>query len=689
MTEKDYEDLLEEIADNHIIATNGVKPFNQPNLITINSVNRLNDSVNGTPYSQTAFSSFEVSLPRPALDVKSLQLLSTNIPQCNANIPNTACVFWYYRLSEYLGTKPNINNLYYVRLLPSYYKKESIADPTLYGYNQTFANYLTLSNQLANSCLQDLTYNNFEFIQSNFGSVSTPYYVPFLPNDIDLFYDASINKFKMTGLNTQYAYKIWNETTIYNVGDIVITSGQPYTALIASLNLQPNQTTIDTWTSGNNYMVDNIVSYTTGTTTTTTYIYTCIMDITDSETTPDLDTTHFAVLSTATGVSSFWKPTSQQVVAQWVEPTTYPVGRLVAYNNVLYKCLIENYKQTPDADGSIYWVVFNTTEAYTYLITGYDDPNVKQLQGELFNLQWNPYTLYETNTIIGYNGSYYLSTAQNQNSVPVRIPFGWTNVITYNLGDIVQYNNHNYQSLQDNNFKNQPDISPDFWLDLGVLSWSLITDDSTSLQTGLYGLTKEFDMIEWTGSRLSIQYPYAIAGQPFNPNPKRLLNSILGFTWNGAFNPADVNLGFSTDSEQTLTTLGQVAIYNHLRPIPPYYYNQTITLLGIAEQPTSSTTLTYTADSYANLVYSSIINIYSNLVNASGLDTQKKLGILATTSMNCNNLGVAFWSNYVDNPLIKVNGDIYSITISFEDEFGEPYWLSNNAVATLSFKATY
>ena len=57
--------------------------------------------------------------------------------------------------------------------------------------------------------------------------------------------------------------------------------------------------------------------------------------------------------------------------------------------------------------------------------------------------------------------------------------------------------------------------------------------------------------------------------------------------------------------------------------------------------------------------------------------------------MNCGNLGVAFWSNYVDNPLLQVNDDIYSIRIEFRDEFGEPYMLSNNAVATLSFKIKY
>jgi hypothetical protein len=57
--------------------------------------------------------------------------------------------------------------------------------------------------------------------------------------------------------------------------------------------------------------------------------------------------------------------------------------------------------------------------------------------------------------------------------------------------------------------------------------------------------------------------------------------------------------------------------------------------------------------------------------------------------MNCGNLGVAFWDNYIENPLTKVNGDLYSISINFTDEYGEPYYLSNNAVATLVFKVSY
>jgi len=40
----------------------------------------------------------EWNLPRPILKVEGIQLLNANIPECTQNIPDTACVFWYYRL---------------------------------------------------------------------------------------------------------------------------------------------------------------------------------------------------------------------------------------------------------------------------------------------------------------------------------------------------------------------------------------------------------------------------------------------------------------------------------------------------------------------------------------------------------------------------------------------------------------
>jgi hypothetical protein len=57
--------------------------------------------------------------------------------------------------------------------------------------------------------------------------------------------------------------------------------------------------------------------------------------------------------------------------------------------------------------------------------------------------------------------------------------------------------------------------------------------------------------------------------------------------------------------------------------------------------------------------------------------------------MNCGNLGISFYAPYLDNPLTKVQNDIYSIFVEFRDEFGDPYYFTNNAVVTITFKMTY
>ena len=97
----------------------------------------------------------------------------------------------------------------------------------------------------------------------------------------------------------------------------------------------------------------------------------------------------------------------------------------------------------------------------------------------------------------------------------------------------------------------------------------------------------------------------------------------------------------------------------------------------------------YTADGYCNLVYSSVISIYTTIIGTSTVDTQRNANLLAMIPMDCGNLGVAMVGNYIDNALTKIQGDIYSIYIELRDENGEPYYLTNNATTTLLIKLTY
>jgi hypothetical protein len=181
-------------------------------------------------------------------------------------------------------------------------------------------------------------------------------------------------------------------------------------------------------------------------------------------------------------------------------------------------------------------------------------------------------------------------------------------------------------------------------------------------------------------------FPSGIPGQPFNPIPKRLLNSILGFTWNGQFTPtvlAGVN-EFSRLSNNTV-----IELYNRLRPVPPYIPPAIAPVLEEVVYSSAINTQTFTANGYANLVYTSVVSVYGSIAGARTLDTQRDTSLLGLVSMNADNLGVGFYGNYIESGLEANGEDLYTISIQMFDEFNEPFVLTNNAVVSLTFKMTY
>jgi hypothetical protein len=892
--ETKLEELIEELGQQEVI-TSISRPFNQPDLIAISSINRTDQDA-----SANGFSSFSVDLPLPAIDVKTLQLLQTNIPQANANIPNTACVFWYYRLGEYSGQTPSINNLYYVRLLPTTYKQEYIYEPAQYGYNQTFNSYSALAVQLAKSSTTDLLFNNLNGLVNFEGPQFQPNaYVPFLPNDISITYDTASNKFKMTGLNTKIAYEDYNANTSYVVGDI-ITNGNREKAFInikASLGVSPTfgdisnpfpawvsgtnyavgqvitfnqivyQLTIDgenvnqnpaiqtpahytrlgyalapisytAWVSGTNYNVGDVVLFNGG-------VYVLFNNGENQNQNPSVQPTHWVIQTSRITRGSFWKRMYIEIAGGWFANQIYPTGTIIEYEGTLYRSLASVYNIVPT--NPTYWTTTQIPENwYRYLITGYDDPNVRKMQGELFNVVWNNLRTYNTGEVVEYNGLSYVALQTNRGSIPIVIenqvpswniatgytadvvvqyngfiymslyngnlaqvpsgtptawakltlpsanpggllqwnpatsyslnalvlyngfmyfsvnndnvgnnpysnslwwalrnydnwnpatlyasssvvayqgdfyqsqivdniglnPFdnpiewlllgsadlGWNAGVSYSVGEQVSDNTGVFRSLVNNNAGRPPFLNPSSWELLGITGvWDYTEEPNKPNRTGLYGLTEKYDMTEFVrNDAVLTDFPYGVGGQPYNPVPRRLLNSIIGFTWSGRFDPALLS-NITSYSFEELTTRQQPLLYNRLRPVP--FYSVSITPPSppevgaeVGQDQASTISQTYTADGYANLVYSSVISIYADVVKASSVDTQGATRLLALTSMNCGNLGISFWANYLENPLLKVQGNIYSIFIEFRDEFGEPFMLTNNAVATLTFKLNY
>jgi hypothetical protein len=271
------------------------------------------------------------------------------------------------------------------------------------------------------------------------------------------------------------------------------------------------------------------------------------------------------------------------------------------------------------------------------LIAGFDDPNVALLQGTAYRT-WNEYALYEIGAIVLYKGLYYEALFQNQNVAP----------------------------------------------DSMILSWGV--SGTPPLVVGLNECSAGCDMVEQRLGILRVPFPEGIPGQPFNPVPKRLLNSILGFSWNGIMTPSFLQTIVQGDYINFIPTT-QSDLYNRVRPVP-LYVTPVASGLG-SSASASSSTQTYTADGYCNLVYSSIVSIYASVVYGSTTDSKRNTSLVACGSMNCGNLGVSFFAGFVDNPLLIEGNDIYDLSISLQDEYGEPYVLTNNAVASFTFKLTY
>jgi hypothetical protein len=367
--------------------------LNQPELVNISSANAV---PTGASY---AYTGFTANLPRPALDVETLQLLAANIPLCTQNIPDTACAFWYYRLDDYANTTPNPNCLFYVKLLPSYYKPEFIS--TGYGINTTFNTYNDLATQLALSCTRDLTYDNLRYAITFTELNALAFELNYIPSDISITYNSTQNKFQMTGQNASaplFAYSAadtYASGTTYAVGAYVTSNKIVYRSLLAA----------------------NI-----GNTPATSPLYWAFR----YGQTRSRFRSLYALLHRSICRQSKYGIIYQAITNIWTG--SFSIG--------------SGWRAPVQATGPYY---------YRYLITGYNDPNVLAVQGTGYK-QWNPYALYEGVDIVRYEGVDYTATRQNKGFVPFSIPSTTINAYsagtTYAVGDYVYYSTRWYVCIK-------------------------------------------------------------------------------------------------------------------------------------------------------------------------------------------------------------------------------------------------
>ena len=716
MDQEQLAEIVKDIEDEQALGrVSAVQVFrsalNQPELVSLSSANATAD---GSSY---AYSQFNLNMPRPIYEADTLQLLTANIPLCTQNIPDTACVFWYYRLDLYANTVPNTENLFFVRLLPSYYKPEFIT-PSKYGQNVTFNDYPAVATQLALSCKNDLIRDNMNATTSIW-SPNSYYQLQYVPQDVTITYNTTQNKFQLTGLNADAPLFSFADAPTY-----------------ANLTV---------------YDAEDYVTYNDD------CVYRCLLD--GIQGIPP-----YTVANSVKTWAPEWTYVTDRVVQSFASYTPYQAGQYVANGGVIYQASVNIFAGSFSAlDG---WVAPEQPLGpynYRYLATGYADPNVIINQGTNKTgnngRQWNPYSLFETEKYVQYQGVTYKANKQNKGFLPFYIPTTEANTYDqykqYLNGDYVYYNAKWYVNIwiptkpgQPNYTQGLPsgptglytnntwwkfiEFSPNdssvYWRagDLmtnvttngfGIFWWKCIKDNNvyqvSPLSTGsvfttnpywipcywtpqtsaanlptigLYSLSKTFDMIDSFGAD-GLQYPFpvGIPPQPFNPNPRRLLNSILGFCWNGIFNA--VALNSSIGASATTANAGTTSeVLNRVRPVPYYTTHAPGADLGTS---TSTTATIFTADGYANLVYTSSVSIYSTIVFGSTLDTQRNTNLIGLASMNAGNLGVSFFANFIDGKLKVNGGDIYAIGIELRDEVGELYPLTNNGNCSFTLKLTY
>lgn len=812
MSENTTEDALRAILDN-LEAEQSIKNknetisyINQPEKLAISSNNGEQAQVNYNGQYQNAFYNFTVNLPRPALGIKSIELLSANIPQCQVSIPDESLIFFYYKLKSALNNTgnqtvyleaPSINNIHYVRLLPSYYKQELVQEYPTLAFNRTFNSYKELAAELVKACANDLIYEKTAGALNDY----------FIPDDISITYNEDINKFQLTGNNTD---EPWTEPTyalnpasvvqenaivsyqngeyiskqndnpvnpalvIYNyTSSIVFTrynvalySGTYYTCKVSTItNVVPTNTTYwdpSTYDPATAYPIGFNVLY-------NGYWYVAISVTFNQGNTPGGSSSLFWRFQPYTTGGPIYANGAIMTSPSWLSTKTYTKGEVVRYSGLFYYCILDNQNTNPSTEYSFWEQIANTEISASLATIGaapwqssitYNQGDVvsdlgityiqvynqttTNLQPYLYPTLWNVFTSpYRPSIwrgsgfvynpfevvvwVVGSNYYFYTCIAENNNMPPTGDPnsalywilSGWDSSINYSTkspqgGAVnfpVLYDNEWYSSTSlTPNTNKQPDTNGTYWNNsdtitgnTGVMDWWEVFTGTTGysyLSAGYedpivfqfaqevqeLSLVWDFDFNALdAGAVLTL---YSIPPQPIAQY--QTLNLRLGFTWDGVYtwDSNTILTGTITDVYQN----GSIPcmLFNRLRPVP--YYQLLLTPSGLVGDPLYGNpyiSTTYTADAFCNLVYSSIINIYTNIIGPSTTDTERNVNLLDTVPLNCNNLGITFYNPVISNKLTKIPNDMYSIYFEFRREDGTEYYFSNNAIITITLGLTY
>lgn len=188
-----------------------------------------------------------------------------------------------------------------------------------------------------------------------------------------------------------------------------------------------------------------------------------------------------------------------------------------------------------------------------------------------------------------------------------------------------------------------------------------------------------------SGTTASLDFPSvpgaSMAGMPYLLY--KTLNMRLGFVWDGINTPIIVIPNNNTNSVTR-------SLLNRLRPL---MFDSVLSadpvnpaLLGVTSP---QFTRVYTADSYADLVYTGSVSLYADFVGGATYDSITNTQLLACVPMNASNLGVTFYNTTLYCPLTKISDQIYEIEIRMLTDTGAPYNIPNSAIVSLELALTY
>jgi len=244
------------------LAAPPARPFlNQPDRVFISSQDDQSEIISGTDVQEQTFSQFTIELTKPLLNVKSVQLVSATIPQGGLSIPDEECVFWYYkgtRGDQLSGNYFTQANLYFVRILPSYYKPEFVYNYTATGYSEwvnttlygngdivTYNGKQYISIQAGNSNRNPVTQTAFWTYQNSVELDARTIYS--FNRSFSDYNDFNSSLAKITQVDPYYNYftnqvKVWSATIQYYSQQIVTFGDNTYKSL-QNNNLNKNPST--------------------------------------------------------------------------------------------------------------------------------------------------------------------------------------------------------------------------------------------------------------------------------------------------------------------------------------------------------------------------------------------------------------------------------------------------------------